>query len=255
MSRKIALGFQIGTELDFAWANDLEGAGSGNITGFAWFQGRLCLGHASAGVYQAHVTDLVPSGYLATGFARFGTLEPKFFDSIRVTADCTFGSIDLATVVTTETPSSLTNVADFNGSRDVSIVLAGDGRADRLSVVFTLNRESGDITEGPVFRSYQIRALPAPMRRQRLIRYPLSLFDVEKDRWGNPMGGIGFAWQRLQVLEMLEGTGKPVLVQDFRTNEAHLCVVESVTHEGPTNPSRHEKNFGGRVTLTVRTVD
>jgi hypothetical protein len=254
MSRKIALGFQIGTDLDFAYANDLEGSGSGNITGFAWFQGKLCLGHAASGVYQPHDTSLVPSGSLTTGFARYGTMEPKFYESLRVTADATYGSIDLASVVT-DTPTSITNVADFNGSRDVTLNLAGDRKADRLSIVFTLNRESGDITKGPVFRSYQLRALPAPVRRSRLIRYPISIFDVEKDRFGVAKGGKGFAWTRLQALELLEFTSTPVLVQDFRTGEARICIVESVVHTGFSNPSRHEKNFGGRGVLTVRTVD
>jgi hypothetical protein len=254
VTRKVALGFQIGESLDFAWANDLESTGSGEIQALAWFEGRLCLGHAGSGVWQQHETDLVESGYLATGFARFGTLEPKFFDSLRVTADCSAGTIGLGTVVT-DVESGITTLTSFNGSRDVQINLPGDRKADRLSIVFTLNRSLADPSQGPILQSYQIRALPAPFRRQRLIRYPLSLFDREKDRWGKERGGPGFAWARLQVLETLEFTGNPVLVHDFRTGEARMCVVEQVTHSGPDNPTREKKNFGGRVTLTVRTVD
>ena len=254
ITRKVALGFQIGEALDFAWANDLESDGAAEVMGFAWFQERLHWAHAGSGVWRPHATSLRPSGYLATGFARFGTLEPKFFDSVRVSGDVSFGSIDLASVVT-DTESSITNLADFNGSKDVQINLPGDRKADRLSIKFTLNREVGDATKGPVLQSYQIRALPAPFRRQRLIRYPVSLFDRESDRFGVPQGGEGFAWARLQVLETLEETGTPVLVQDFRTGEARICVVDQVTHSGPENPSVSNKNFGGRGVITVRTVD
>jgi hypothetical protein len=157
--------------------------------------------------------------------------------------------------VVTDVESGITTLTSFNGSRDVQINLPGDRKADRISIVFTLNRDPGDDTAGPVLQSYQIRALPAPFRRQRLIRYPLSCYDREKDRWGKEKGGPGFAWNRLRVLETLEETGTPVLVQDFRTGEARMCVVEQMTHSGPDNPTREKKNFGGRVTLTVRTVD
>lgn len=254
ISRKVSLGFQIGETLDFAWANDLEGSGAGNVSGFAWFLGRLCLGHASSGIYQEHATNLVAEGYLTTGFIRFGTLEPKFYDSLRVSGDVTYGSIDLASVVT-DVETSITNLAAFNGSQDVMIHLPGHRKADRLSIIFTLNRDPGDATRGPVFQSYQLRAMPAPERRQRLIRFPLSCFDFEKDRWGNKKGGKGFAFNRLRALEALEENGSPVLVQDFRTGEAHISIVEQVTHQGPENPSRNEKNFGGRIILTVRTIE
>ncbi len=58
---------------------------------------------------------------------------------------------------------------------------------------FTLTRSTTDISKGPLFTGYQIKALPA-IPRQRLIQYPLSCFDHESDHFGVEIGYEGSAY-------------------------------------------------------------
>jgi hypothetical protein len=84
----------------------------------------------------------------------------------------------------------------------------------------------------------------------------VKLFDFEMDRWGNHIGGAeGFAWARIDALEELERTGRPVLMQDYRTGEARMVIVDQVHFAAQLAPSQQEKNFEGTASVTVRTVD
>ncbi len=64
-------------------------------------------------------------------------------------------------------------------------------------------------TTGPVFKGYQLRALPATPR-QHLIQLPLYCYDVETDRYNVQVGYDGRSWERIQALEDLESTGDEV---------------------------------------------
>ena len=99
----------------------------------------------------------------------------------------------------------------------------------------------------------QLRALPAPTR-QRMIRVPLALHDVERRGTTRATGRQGAAWERLRLLESLEAQSGIVTYQDFRTGESGQCYIEQVAHEGNTPPSRQDDGFGGIVFVTLRTL-
>jgi hypothetical protein len=250
LTRKIDLGNEIGGDLLFAWANDLEG--DGIIRSMTWFNDELVLAGGAGGLFTPGV-NRVESGYLTTGFTRFATLENKHIQNVMVSANATLGSITVA-VGSDDPLMQVVTLQAFNGSRDVGLTPLNQ-LAQRVSLRFALNRSATNPTAGPVFRSYQLRAFPSPGRRMRLIRLPLMCFDVEEDRWGNRLGGPGFAWERLRRLERAENSSIPRVYQDFRTGETRTVVIERVSLVNTDSPDKSEVNFGGTIYLTLRTVD
>jgi hypothetical protein len=58
----------------------------------------------------------------------------------------------------------------------------------------------------------------------------------------------------LAALEALESSGATVLVQDFTSGENFDTVIEEIAFTRMTPPSLNSENFGGVITITMRTV-
>lgn len=251
LTRRVDLGNEVAGDLVFAWAHDL--AAAGDILSLDFFGDRLILAGSAAGLYRESDTDLVATGYLTTGFTRFGTLENKHFRNALVNVEAINGSIAVS-AGPEDPPLSLITLSALDGAKNISLNFPGRV-GQRISMRFDFSRDASDPTLGPTLVSYQLRALPAPNRKQRLFQLPLMCIDNEKDRWGMPVGGKGFAFARLNALENLERTGEPVILQDFRTNENRNVVIEQVHFSGPESPDQSEVNFGGTISLRVRVID
>ena len=198
-------------QLRFAYANDLQYAhGVTNNTtavGFIGTTNRLAFCTAQLGatvgyVYFEHATNLVSTGYLTTGAVRYGTLEPKNFKFVRARGDYTHGAMDIQTV---ESNNDIYNVITYNASVGTpeAATTQPEGSHEYLSYKFTLSRSASDNSKGPVFKGYQVKALPATAR-QRLLQFPLWCFDIETDRYNVKTGYEGRAWERIQSLEDIE---------------------------------------------------
>jgi hypothetical protein len=252
LTRKVDLANEVAGELGFAYSNHLAG-GSGTVLSVTWFQGREHFAVASAGTYREHATRLVSSGTLVSGRIRFGTVENKHVESIRIGLDATGG----ATVAVLHEhdghdPTSLTTLGNVDGYRDVDA--QHSQTLEHFTMHFVLARSDSDDAHGPELRSYQLRALPAPTKQQRLLRFPLQLADYEKNRQNVTVGGEGFAYARQAGLEHLENLSEVVIMRDLRTGESRRVMIEQVLHEGAQSPDHNRKNFGGRSYVTVRTL-
>lgn len=248
-------------QLRFAYANDLQYAHeiTNNTTavGLIGTTDRLAfctakLGTTNGNLYLEHATNLVTTGYVQTGAIRFSTLEPKNFKFIRGRGDYTYGAMDIQTI---ESNGDVYNVITYNSSVGTpeAATTAPEGSHEYLSYKFTLSRSASDNSKGPVFKGYQVKALPATAR-QRLIQFPLWCFDVETDRYNVKTGYEGRAWERIQTLEDVEKSGDIVNVQDFTTGERVQAVIERVNFVRKSPPNGNYSGFGGILTVTVRTV-
>ena len=238
---EVNLAYQIGQGLEFAWA-ELPSAFSANAhLGVTQVDGRIVAWGDD--VLQIQQTTTVTSGYLETHYHRFGTLEPKKFHAVLVRASGT-GTVTISKVTPSGSVVSLYTMPASAG--EVEVTLRADDPVERLALRFTL---TGDAK----LLSYQLRALPAPTR-QRMIRVPLALHDVERRGTTRASGRQGAAWERLRLLESLEAQSGIVTYQDFRTGESGQCYIEQVAHEGNTPPSRQDDGFGGIVFVTLRTL-
>ena len=195
---------------------------------------------------------LVPTGYVTSGAIRYGTLEPKHYKFIRARGDYTYGAMDIAII---SDDASLYNVITYNsttGSPEAATT-SPEGSHEFVSYKFTLSRSATNTSQGPTFKGYQAKALPAT-KRQRLIQFPVWCFDVETDRYNVKTGYDGRAWERIETLENLEAIGDIINVQDFTTEERVQAVIEKIQFSRKTPPSGAFSGFGGVLLITVRTV-
>ena len=258
---RIDLGQNIENEpLRFAWANDLQVTQTTNhfTTGVAFVgtTNRLafCTEYETTdgAVYIESATVLRPTGYVTTGAIRYGTLEPKNYKFIRARGDFTNGAMDIYAL---DAVNNTYTIITYNASIGTpeAATTNPEGPQEYLSYKFTLSRSATSTSQGPVFKGYQVKALPATAR-QRVIQFPVWCYDVETDRYNVKTGYEGRAWERIQLLEDVEKLGDIVNVQDFTTGERVQALIEKVNFVRKTPPSGQFDGFGGILLITVRTV-
>ena len=198
------------------------------------------------------VDALAPSGYITTGAIRYGTLEPKHYKFVRARGDYNFGAMDISII---SDDGSIYNVITYNSTTGSPEAATTNpiGAREYVSYKFTLSRSATSTSQGPTFKGYQAKALPAT-KRQRLIQFPVWCFDVETDRYNVKTGYDGRAWERIETLENLEAIGDIINVQDFTTNERVQAIIEKISFSRKTPPSGAFSGFGGVLLITVRTV-
>ena len=203
-------------------------------------------------VYTEDATKLRTSGYIETGLIRYNTLEPKNFKRVIGRGDFAYGSLS---VQTRSQEGILYDVISYDsivGAPEVTIT-SPTGAQDSMGLRFTLYRDATDNKVGPIFKGYQLKAVPATPRN-RIITVPLMNFDNETDKYNQTVGYEGRAIERLATLENAEANGDIVTWQDLRTNEVAQCLIEEVKFTDLTPPDKRLTGFGGIITLTIRTV-
>ena len=258
---RIDLGQSIeGEPLRFAYANDLQVTQTTThfTTGVAFIgtTNRLAFctefETTNGAIYLESATVLRSTGYVTTGAIRYGTLEPKNFKLIRARGDFTNGAMDIYAL---DSSSNVYTIITYNSAVGTpeAATTNPEGPQEYLSYKFTLSRSATTTSQGPVFKGYQAKALPATAR-QRVIQFPVWCFDVETDRYNVKTGYEGRAWERIQLLEDIEKLGDIVNVQDFTTGERVQALIEKVNFVRKTPPSGQFDGFGGLLLITVRTV-
>ena len=240
--------------LVFAYANDVYIPDvTGKVTTAVSFIGRsnrIAFATATGYVYIEDATDLISTGFIQTGRIRYGTLEPKNYKRLIGKGDFTKGSMTLNTVDVNGLPYDIITY-DANVPGPEVTTNTPQGPLEFLQYRFDLNRDTTTISTGPIFKGYQIKALPASTR-QRLVQLPLFCFDVEQDRFNNESGYLGRAYERIVDLEVLEETGDEVTFQDFTTGEQFGCVIEEISFRKISPPDRRFSGFGGILNVVIR---
>ena len=197
-------------------------------------------------------TTLASTGYITTGYIRYGTLEPKNFKRLLARGDFNKGSLVLETVdkdgveydhITYEAGVTAVEVGTSNP----------DTAQEYVAYKFILNRDATTTSAGPIFKGYQAKATIATPR-QRIMRFPVYCFDIETDRYNVVSGYEGKALARLQLLENVEEGGDVVTWQDLTTGESRQVVIEQISFTRMTPPDKRFDGFGGVIEITIRTV-
>jgi hypothetical protein len=246
--------------LRFAYANDLQVSQSTKhyTTGVAFLgtTNRLtfCTEYntTDGAIYLESASTLVSSGYITTGKIRYGTLENKVFKNLKSRIDNSNGSLAIKSIDVYGSEYSIGTFSQGDFTPEVSVTYPV-GAQEFLSLRFIISRSSTDNTKGPVFSGYQLRSLPS-VPRQRLISYPLACYDREKDAFGNQVGHDGAAYEKLTLLEAIENIGDTVRVEDFRTGEAYLGIIEELQFVNRTPSDKRFTGFGGILIATIRTI-
>ena len=257
---RIDLGQPVGTGV-FAYAYDLYDPADtlGHYTTSCAFLGdldRLAFCNAGNGtdgtIYIESESELIAEGYLQTGFIRYNTLETKIFKLLQARIDTTNGALEINSVASTGNEVRIGIFAQGSEVPEVNVSYPV-GPQEYLGFKFIFTRSSTNSSLGPLFTGYQVKALPA-IPRQRLIQYPLFCFDHESDKFGNEVGYEGSAYERMSELENVENAGDTIKVEDFRTGESFIGLIEEMDFNNKTPEDKRFSGYGGYLTVTIRTV-
>jgi hypothetical protein len=245
--------------LRFAYANDLQVTQNAEhyttAVAFLGTTNRLAFATAyevTGGAVYLESGDLVPSGYLTTGYIRYNTLEPKNFKRLVARGDFEYGSMTLETVTADGTEYDV--VAYDASVPPVEVTTSNPQEAQEyLAYKFIMYRDGDDATRGPIMKGYQAKATIATPR-QRVMRFPVYCYDVETDRYNVQVGYEGRAFDRIGQLEAVEENGDVVTWQDLTTGESRQAVIEQISFTRLTPPDRGFTGYGGVIDITIRTV-
>ena len=245
---RINLGQAVGN--GYAYASDLV-IDSSTVTGVSFIgsTGRKFI-TTSTGIWLESATVKATSGYLKSGWIRWGTSEKKQPVSLLINSDPD-GSGTLGFTVE-DSGTQLLTIGSVPIEASTEITLAGYvSPADHFEITFNFTRDSSDTTKSPILEEWQIRALPAP-QRSRTLTIPLLCYEEERDPNGNTR--ISIPWERISYLERIEQNGGAVLYQDFSSGEERICVIRAIQFEQAAPPT-FASGFGGIVTLQLQTID
>jgi hypothetical protein len=257
---RINLGTEI-APLVFAYAWDLYDpadtlARSTTASAFIGDTNRLAFCNAGNGtdgkVYIESATTLLASGFMRTGYIRYNTLENKIFKLLQPRIDTTNGAFDIESIDANGTPYNIGTFAQGDAVPEVNVNYPV-GAQQYLGFRFTMHRSSTNSALGPLFTGYQIKALPA-IPRQRLIQYPVMCYDHEMDKFNNEVGYEGSAYARMAQLESVENLGDTIRVEDFRTGESYIGLIEEMDFINKTPTDKRFTGFGGLLLVTIRSV-
>lgn len=258
---RVNLGQPVSPNIIFAYSWDLYDP---TITGFSTtacaFLGntnRLAFCTANNGadngkIYLESADTLVPSGQLRTGYVRYNTLEDKIFKLMTPRFNTANGGLSIVSIDQNNVEYNLGSYDQGSFINQVGISYP-QGAQQFLGFKFTFTRSTTDSTEGPIFTGYQINTLPS-IPRQRLIQYPIELYDHEMDKFSNPTGYEGFTFNRISTMQSIEDIGDLVRVEDFRTGESYLGLIEEMDFINKTPTDKRYSGFGGLLLVTIRTA-
>jgi hypothetical protein len=203
-------------------------------------------------IYIESASTLLAEGNLRTGYVRYNTLELKIFKLLQARIDTTNGGLLIDSI---DYADNFFRIGTFAQEASVPEININYPQASQeyLGFQFTLTRSTTDTTKGPLFTGYQIKALPA-IPRQRLIQYPLSCFDHESDHFGVEVGYEGAAYYRMSQLESIENVGDTIRIEDFRTGESFIGLIEEMDFRNATPSDKRFTGYGGLLLVTIRTV-
>jgi hypothetical protein len=244
----------IANALYFPWAWDLVAAGTAaTATQVAFFGNSDRAAFATGNtVYAESTTSLVSTGYLRTGYIRYNTLETKIYKLLQARINTTNGGIAISSVDSVDTEFNIGTFAQGTVVPEISVNYPTTAQ-EYLGFKFTFTRSATDATKGPLFTGYQLKSLPA-VPRQRLIQYPVFCYDHESDKFSNEVGYEGSAYDRLSQLEAIENVGDTIRIQDFRTGEEYLGIIEEMDFINKTPEDKRFSGFGGTLLVTIRTI-
>ena len=257
---RVNLGTEIST-LVFAYAWDLYDPADalGHNTTTCAFMGdtsRLAFCNAGNGsdgtIYIQSDSVLMESGYLRTGFIRYNTLENKIFKLVQPRIDTLNGAFNMYSISAEDIEYNIGTFAQGDAVPEVNVNYP-IGANQYVAFKFEMFRDTNDSSLGPLFTGYQVKALPA-IPRQRLIQYPVMCYDHEMDKFNNEVGYEGSAYARMSQLEAVENAGDTIRVQDFRTGESYIGLIEELDFINKTPSDKRFTGYGGLLLVTIRSV-
>lgn len=239
--------------LRYGWAYDANTHVTGQVNSVAMLgtSDSVAIAVEGRGVYLQSTTLYEQSGYLTTGKVRYATTVPKIFAFVQIRSTLGEDSgMSLSTIDVSDGDETFAFrfSGSYNDDSDVQLPTISGARY-AMDLKLTLESSSNGLVS-PVLTSLSVKALPQP-KVQREVVWWVRCFDHEKDRYGNPVGREGAAWERYSRLEWIEDNRTAVMAKDLRTGEGFQAWIEKIELVQTTAPAKNEPNFGGYVRITL----
>jgi len=155
-----------------AYASDLMADVQGAVNSVVnWGDYRL-FSVSGQGIYREHATNLAATGYIETGFWRWGIPDRKFMAFADFRTRPLAGSITFAY---DHDGSGYESLAPYNTASATELSLDGpDGQFGETLIKLSFARSGTDSTAGPTLTRWQARVFPAPVRSE-LFSVPVLL--------------------------------------------------------------------------------
>jgi hypothetical protein len=220
--------------------------------------GRVCFTAntgTNAKAYVEHATTLIASGYLDTGRCRFNTVEPKLFKYFSVRTPVPL--LGEVTVTLLDDAGGITNYITYGptldpGTGDIATPIPG-GPRNWEALRFTLRRGNVDPTVGGQLDSWQIKALPGTLKQRVIVHQFWCTNDIQ-DKGGNRVRGDTQALDILTQIRQMCQRGDTVTFQDIAQDTSTQVIIDDYQFTMRTPPGPNKENFGGILTVTMRTV-
>lgn len=155
-----------------AYASDLMADVQGAVNAVVnWGEYKL-FSVSGQGIYREHATNLAATGYIETGFWRWGIPDRKFMAFADFRTRPLAGSISFSY---DHDGSGYETLAPFNTVNATEISFDGpDGQFGETLIKLSFTRSGTDSTAGPTLTRWQARVFPAPVRSE-LFSVPVLL--------------------------------------------------------------------------------
>jgi len=204
----------------------------------------------TARLYKSEDANGLDSGWLLTSAVRYGTLEPKDFDLVKVSVDTPMaGSLFVQMEASDGTPIGMGTMTGNTGDA-AAFKVATHVAVSHMRLRFDL---TPDGLAGPSLASWQMRAYPMISQRGEGVVLPLYNFDFEKDAHGVPFGYEGYAHSRWVDLLARVTDGSQLVVQELRSGATYAAIAEDMVFR-QTSPPSTASGFGGIINLQLRTT-
>lgn len=238
----------------YPYAKDLRIDSGGDVMGLTTLgtSNRIVMAVADGGLYYESADTYEPNGWFQTARIRYNTLWPKLYRQFNIKADL-LGPIGVASIAADGNEYQIASVSTDNQQDSDLLIDYPTGPQEYISLRFTLNRNPTDATSTPIFRGYQIKALPGgPRPRQYVI--PLQCWDYEMTESGNKLGFTGFGLERLELLEAMDSAGAVVSFEDLKAGTSTPVTIEQIEFRQVVPPQPNGSTWGGVLTVALRTV-
>jgi hypothetical protein len=196
---------------------------------------------------------LEDKGWLNTSWIRFGTLEKKFFDEVKVVCDPPMaGRVGVFALDDEVKATSLGHLTAEIG-QEATFKVNGRRSVTDMALRFELERSTSDPKVGPELAAWNVRAWPSVDSRGETVVLPLLCFDFERDSLGVQVGHEGYAKERWMALTAVLGDGTGVQVTEQHSGFKYTAIAEDATFT-QISPPTGASGFGGIAQVVFRTT-
>ena len=210
-------------------------------------EGRTYFALSAEGFYAEDPSDVKPTGYVWSGWLRYGITEDKVVQEINLRHEPLRGTItpvlmgeDLVEF-TVGTSSKVDGLA-ANLKREVNI---GEAAMMRLDFV------AGGVNETPVLKRWTVQALPTPKRLDEVI-LPVVLREHVTYGQGS---GQDYYYDTLDTFEYLQGFVGSGSTLAYQEGEKTYRVYLDRLEEQPDSWTSNKRFFNGTLVLRLLVVD